>query len=195
MNNTKLLAGFAVAAALALAACGGGDSAKTSATVLPAAPTVAASVTTSATAAPAGSPAPAATPTAASATATNAPASPTPPTATAAAAPTSAPAATPVPPTATSPAAPAVSSVTVTAENLAFDRSVIRVKAGTTLTANFVNKDVGVEHNLTFSLPGLGHPTCSGPCTTSQTFTPTKPGTESFFCTLHATMFGDFIVE
>ena len=193
MNNTKLLAGFAVAAALALAACGGGDSAKTSATVLPAAPTVAASVTTSATAAPAGSPAPAAT--AASATATNAPASPTPPTATTTAAPTSAPAATPVPPTATSPAAPAVSSVTVTAENLAFDRSVIRVKAGTTLTANFVNKDVGVEHNLTFSLPGLGHPTCPGPCTTSQTFTPTKPGTESFFCTLHATMFGDFIVE
>ena len=85
--------------------------------------------------------------------------------------------------------------MTVTADNLAFDRSVIRVKAGTTLTANFVNKDAGVDHNLTFSLPGLGHPTCSGPCTTSQTFTPTKPGTESFFCTIHPEMFGDFIVE
>ena len=85
--------------------------------------------------------------------------------------------------------------MTVTADNLAFDRSVIRVKAGTRLTANFVNKETGVDHNLTFSLPGLGHPTCLGPCTTTQTFTPASPGNFSFFCTLHGSMFGDFIVE
>ena len=30
------------------------------------------------------------------------------------------------------------------------------------LTATLVNKDVGVDHNLSFSLPGLGHPTCLG---------------------------------
>ncbi|MEP7216871.1 MAG: cupredoxin domain-containing protein [Anaerolineaceae bacterium] len=76
-----------------------------------------------------------------------------------------------------------------------FDRTVIRVKAGTTFTATFINKDAGVAHNLTFSLPDLGHPTCTGPCTTSQTFTPATPGTFSFFCTLHAEMFGDFIVD
>ncbi|MEP6870955.1 MAG: cupredoxin domain-containing protein [Anaerolineaceae bacterium] len=85
--------------------------------------------------------------------------------------------------------------MTVTAENLAFDRSSIRVKAGTTVTAFFVNKDAGVDHNLTFSLPGLGHPTCLGPCTTTQTFTPAAPGTFAFFCTLHAEMFGEFIVD
>ncbi|MBA4181840.1 MAG: hypothetical protein C0506_14715 [Anaerolinea sp.] len=110
----------------------------------------------------------------------------------------------------TSPATPAVATtpptpapqpaagplmITVTARDLQFDRSVIRVRAGTQLTALFQNNDAGIDHNLTFSLPGLGHPTCTGVCTTTQTFTPAQPGTFSFFCTLHATMFGDFIVE
>lgn len=180
--------GFAYAGALASAACGGGGSSTPATnTALETAPSRA----TSQSAPVAVSPTLAAAPTpsaVASPSPTVAPPTVAAPTATTAAAPAS----TSI---ATAPPAPAVTSVTVTAENLAFDRTVIRVKAGTTLTATFVNNDAGVDHNLTFSLPGLEHPTCAGPCTTSQTFTPAKPGPFSFFCTLHAQMFGDFIVD
>lgn len=187
MRLTKRLVGLAFAATLASAACGGGgDSANPSPSGLPAA-------TFTTTSAPTATPAnPVRT-----ATSTAAPASPTAAvsTATSSAAPTSPPAASAPPPTATAPPSPSAASVTVTAENLVFDRAVIRVKVGAAVTATLINKDVGVDHNLTFSLPGLGHPTCPGPCTTSQTFTPAQAGPFSFFCTLHATMFGDFIVE
>ena len=195
MNVNRLLVGIAFAGALAAAACGGGNSAPASPTALSTAPSRETSQNaptspTSTSAAPTSTPAaltsPAATPQAAlspqPSPASTVPAATTPP-ATTAPAPT------------TAPPLPAVTSITVTAVNLAFDRTVIRVKAGTTLTATFVNNDVGIDHNLTFSLPGLGHPTCTGPCTTTQTFTPARPGAFSFFCTLHAEMFGDFIVD
>lgn len=100
--------------------------------------------------------------------------------------------ATPAPTTASAP--PPV-TINVIARNLEFDRAEIRVKAGTRVTANMNNQDEGVEHNLAFGLPGLGHPTCSGPCSTTQTFTASPAGTYSFLCTIHATMFGNFIVE
>ena len=191
-----LLLGIFVAGALASAACGGGDSKTTPATALATSP-----LGGSATKVPeAVSPAPNATSTAgttaaASPATATAPPSPIATAAATAAPPTPQPVATAPPAPTSAPPPPAVTSVTVTAENLAFDRAVIRVKAGTSLTATFVNKDVGVDHNLSFSLPGLGHPTCLGPCTTSQTFTATQAGTFSFFCTLHAEMFGDFIVD
>ncbi|MEO6398594.1 MAG: cupredoxin domain-containing protein [Tepidiformaceae bacterium] len=199
----RQLVAIAVVAAVTLAACGGSD---------PAAPTptpqgiaTASPLATGASASPTvgsgATPIPAtASPTPPAATGTAAVDTPTaPPAATAtatrpAAAPTVA-VATVAPTPTSAPPAPSVSSVTVSAENLAFDRAVIRVKAGTTLTATLVNKDAGVEHNLAFSLPGVGHPTCVGPCTVSHTFTAASAGSFSFFCTIHSTMFGDFIVE
>jgi plastocyanin len=62
------------------------------------------------------------------------------------------------------------------------------------VTAVLQNADDGVEHNLTFSLPGLGHgSTCKGPCTASQTFVATTAGSYYFLCTLHD-MVGTFVV-
>ena len=57
------------------------------------------------------------------------------------------------------------------------------------------NDDVGVDHNVTFSIPGLGHgDTCAGPCSRTQTFTAPSAGTYYFLCTTHD-MSGTFIVD
>ena len=86
-------------------------------------------------------------------------------------------------------------AITVNANGNNFDRSTIRVRAGDQVAATFQNNDSGVEHNLSFSLPGLGHgETCKGPCSTSQTFTARTAGSFFFFCTLHP-ISGDFIVD
>jgi plastocyanin len=72
----------------------------------------------------------------------------------------------------------------------------VRARAGASITAVFTNKDAAVEHNLTFSAPGLPHgETCTGPCTASQTFTAPAAGRYNFFCNIHSQMIGDFIVE
>ncbi len=85
--------------------------------------------------------------------------------------------------------------IVIGANNLAFDRASVRVKAGAQVTAVFNNIDDGVEHNLSFGAPGLAHgDTCKGPCSTTQTFTAPGPGRYFFLCTLHP-MSGDFIVE
>ncbi len=86
-------------------------------------------------------------------------------------------------------------SLTVRAANLAFEQRVVRVPAGARVTATLQNDDAGVQHNLTFSLPGLAHgETCAGPCGRTQTFTATTPGSYFFLCTLHD-MSGTFVVE
>jgi plastocyanin len=104
--------------------------------------------------------------------------------------------ATAVPPTPTAPPAPpSPRTVTITARNVSFDQSEIHVRVGAAVTAVFNNTDTGTEHNLSFNLPGLGHPTCVGPCTTTQNFTPSTVGKFAFFCTIHAEMFGDFYVD
>lgn len=114
------------------------------------------------------------------------------PTATATATPTAVP---PTPTPVPTRAAPAPAAITVRARDLAFDQASIRVRSGTRVTATLVNGDAGVEHNLTFSLPGLPHgDTCAGPCTASQTFIATTPGSYYFLCTMHS-MVGDFIVD
>jgi plastocyanin len=69
------------------------------------------------------------------------------------------------------------------------------VPAGATVTATMQNDDTGVEHNLSFSLPGLPHgETCAGPCTATQTFQVTTAGSYFFLCTIHD-MSGTFVVQ
>ena len=86
--------------------------------------------------------------------------------------------------------------MTVRAANLAFDTGSIRVPAGARVSATMVNEDGGIDHNLSFGVPGLPHgETCRGPCTRTQTFTaPATPGSFFFLCTIHD-MFGTFVVE
>lgn len=95
----------------------------------------------------------------------------------------------------TSPPRASSVSLTIRAANLAFDKSIVRVPAGATVTATLQNDDAGVEHNLAFGLPGLAHgETCTGPCTKTQTFTASTSGSYFFLCTIHD-MAGTFVVE
>ncbi|MEX0783480.1 MAG: hypothetical protein WD557_12590 [Dehalococcoidia bacterium] len=83
----------------------------------------------------------------------------------------------------------------MSAFDLSFDTQTIRVPANATVVATLQNDDADVEHNLSFSLPGLPHgDTCKGPCTRSQTFTAPAAGSYFFLCTLHD-MSGNFIVD
>lgn len=176
--------------ALIASACGG--SAAAPAPVIDLLP--GATATRVAPTAPRATPVATATVAAATAAASPGPSTATPatpaPTPTAAAA--GGPAATnPTPPT----ASPAAVAIEVHANNLAFDLSEIKVPAGVAVTAVFRNDDSGVDHNLSFGLPGFDHPTCKGPCTTTQRFTAPAPGRYSFFCNIHGSMFGDFVVD
>lgn len=126
-------------------------------------------------------------PTAAATATSTTPAGPSPPPP-ASATPTS-------PPAPTAPPAPSQVLITVRAFDLAFDKQTIHVPANATVTAVLQNDDEGVEHNLSFSLPGLGHgDTCRGPCNRTQTFTAPASGTFFFLCTLHD-MSGTVVVD
>lgn len=172
-----------LSSSLLFAACSGGDSAESPSTQRPQAATETVSPTAmvtapTATATPPPTEAPSPTP-----TATEPPPTATPP----------APAATAAPQPTSAPRASAV-TLTFHAANQAFDRASVSVPAGTAVTAIFQNDDAGLEHNLTFSLPGLGHgETCKGPCSTTQTFTAGTAGSYYFLCTLH-NMVGTFAV-
>lgn len=86
-------------------------------------------------------------------------------------------------------------SLTFRANNTAFDQTSVHVPAGASVTATFQNNDVGAQHNLSFSLPGLAHgDTCTGPCTATQTFTASPAGKYYFLCTIHD-MVGAFVVD
>lgn len=93
------------------------------------------------------------------------------------------------------PPRPSTVSLTFRAANLAFDKTVVHVSAGATVIATLQNDDAGIEHNLTFSLPGLPHgETCKGPCSQTQTFKAEVAGSYFFLCTIHD-MVGTFIVD
>ncbi len=92
--------------------------------------------------------------------------------------------------------------VTLTAKNIAFDKSTITAPAGSTVTVTFVNSDAGVPHNVAFYTDSsAGTPIyvgqiVTGPATPTYTFTaPSTPGTYFFRCDVHPeTMTGSFVV-
>ncbi len=95
----------------------------------------------------------------------------------------------------TSPPRASAVSLTFRAFNTQFDKTSVHVPAGASVTATLQNDDAGVQHNLTFSLPGLPHgDTCTGPCTAPQTFTASAAGSYFFLCTIHD-MVGTFVVD
>jgi len=93
-------------------------------------------------------------------------------------------------------------TISLTAQNVAFDKSTITVSAGAAVTINFNNKD-SVPHNFALytnssaTQPGIfvGQ-VVTGPTTVTYTFTaPTTPGTYFFRCDIHPSiMTGSFIV-
>lgn len=86
-------------------------------------------------------------------------------------------------------------TLTVRAKDKAFDKQVLRARTGAQVTAVLVNDDAGEEHNLAISIRGLGHETCTGPCSTTVTFTAPEPGAYFYACTIHDGMFGTLFVE
>jgi plastocyanin len=113
---------------------------------------------------------------------------------------------TQTPPAATPPASPAQGglppmplpppvTISVSADANGFNVSQLMARSGASVTVNFRNNEPGEPHDLSFSIPGLGHGnTCEGPCTDSYTFTAPAAGTYDFFCTVHIDMVGTFVV-
>ncbi len=93
-------------------------------------------------------------------------------------------------------------ALTLTAKNIAFDRSTLSAPAGSTVALTFVNDDAGVPHNFalytdaTAATPIFQGAIITGPSTTTYTFAaPGTPGAYFFRCDPHpATMTGSFIV-
>jgi plastocyanin len=105
--------------------------------------------------------------------------------------------------TTSSPSATSTKQVTIdlTAQNIAFDKSVITVPAGTQITINFVNKD-NVGHNFAaYTNEAATTPIFIGEIISSSSITytftaPSAPGTYFFRCDPHARiMKGQFIVQ
>lgn len=94
-------------------------------------------------------------------------------------------------------------SVSLSAQNIAFDTSTITVPAGADVTVNFDNEDNGIPHNFAVYTDSSASQsifvgdTITGPDTTTYTFTaPSDPGTYYFRCDVHPEqMNGDFIVQ
>ena len=112
---------------------------------------------------------------------------------------------TPPPTTTTQPPTTTPASVTISlvAQNFAFDKSTITVPRGASVTINFNNMDAQTPHN--FALYTDSYATTkifqgtlvTGPTTTTYTFTaPSTPGNYFFRCDAHPTqMTGTFIVQ
>jgi cytochrome c oxidase subunit II len=102
-----------------------------------------------------------------------------------------------------SPTTPAAVTIDLTAQNIAFDKTTITVKAGSQVTINFNNKDSGMPHNFAVYTDQNATQTIfkgniiTGPATATYTFTaPANPGTYFFRCDVHPTqMTGQFIVQ
>ena len=102
-------------------------------------------------------------------------------------------------------ASPSGGAVTIdlVAQNIAFDKNSITVKAGSMVTINFNNMDPGIPHNFAAYTDQSANQVIfkgdiiTGPATTAYTFTaPSSPGTYFFRCDVHpATMTGQFIVQ
>ncbi len=115
---------------------------------------------------------------------------------------TTTPATTTAAPTTTKPAAGPPVTISLAAQNLAFDKTTITVPAGAAVTINFKNND-SVPHNFSlFTDAGANPPALfqgqivSGSGSATYTFTaPTTPGTYFFRCDVHPTiMTGSFVV-
>lgn len=101
------------------------------------------------------------------------------------------------------PVAPGPVSVTIVAQNLAFDLSTLTANAGSEFNVTLDNQDSGVLHNVAFYTDAsLSQPIqigelLTGPATETISFTaPAAPGTYFFRCDVHPdTMSGAFIVQ
>ncbi len=93
-------------------------------------------------------------------------------------------------------------TIDLTAQNFAFDKSTITVPAGAQITVNLRNMDSGAPHNFAVYTDASAAttifkgPNVNGPGTTTYTFTaPSTPGTYFFRCDVHpTTMTGSLIV-
>jgi plastocyanin len=94
-------------------------------------------------------------------------------------------------------------ALSLTAQNIKFDKSTLTVPAGSSVTITFTNNDSGVPHNFALYTDASAGTTIykgaivNGPGTTKYTFTaPSTPGTYFFRCDVHPTqMTGSFIVQ
>jgi plastocyanin len=111
--------------------------------------------------------------------------------------------ATPVATTASgAPGGGVTKTITLTAQNIAFDQSTITVPAGAHIVMTFNNKDSGVVHNFALYTDSSAKTRLyagafvTGPNTVTYTFdAPSTPGTYYFRCDIHPTvMFGNFVV-
>ena len=94
-------------------------------------------------------------------------------------------------------------TISLVAQNTAFNKSTIIVPAGATVTIDFNNRDT-VPHNFSVYFnssatpPAIFQgPAIAGPATTTYKFTaPATPGTYFFRCDIHPNqMTGNFIVQ
>ena len=110
------------------------------------------------------------------------------------------------PPTSASSAPPAtgtpVTTLTVTAKNIAFDTAQFVLKANAQISLTLDNQDAGIPHNLAiFTEEGgggtkiFGQAPFSGPAKETWTFTAPAPGTYFFHCEVHPNMKGEVIVR
>jgi plastocyanin len=100
------------------------------------------------------------------------------------------------------PVGPGPVSVTIVAQNLAFDLSTLTANAGSEFNVTLDNQDSGVLHNVAFYTDrSLAQPISvgeliTGPATEMITFSAPVPGTYFFRCDVHPdTMTGAFIVQ
>ncbi|MEN6517987.1 MAG: PQQ-dependent sugar dehydrogenase [Methanospirillum sp.] len=95
-----------------------------------------------------------------------------------------------------------ITALTLTAKNIAFDKSSLSAPAGATVVLAFVNNDAGVPHNFALYTDSSATTTLfkgaivTGQVTTTYTFTaPSTPGTYFYRCDVHPeTMTGTFTV-
>lgn len=98
---------------------------------------------------------------------------------------------------------PAPQTISLTAQNMAFNTANIAVPAGASVTINFNNMDAGIQHNFAIYTDATAYTlifrgnAITGPATTTYTFTaPSSPGNYFFRCDVHPTqMTGTFVVR
>ena len=90
-------------------------------------------------------------------------------------------------------------AITLTAQDIAFDKSTLTVAAGQDVTITYDNKDNAVPHNLHIQAGAAGDfetEIVSGPTQQTLTFNITELGTYTFLCDLHPNeMTGTLIVQ
>ncbi|CAN5727968.1 hypothetical protein BH24ACT4_BH24ACT4_06250 [soil metagenome] len=93
------------------------------------------------------------------------------------------------------PSGPPVDSFTIVAQNIAWDRTELKVTAGVEVTATIDNRDQSIDHNLHIKSPGSPKtPLEKGPVVQMLTFTVDEPGTYDFLCDAHPQMDGTLFV-